>query len=99
MNTKAITMSGCFLLCLLALACDAKPKPAPTASPQAVALKCPVCGTEFPRDRVVIVHDPSGDVLLCSKGCAIRYSVEKLPPAEPLSSAAESAETQSDEDR
>jgi hypothetical protein len=94
---RSIFKAACLLLSLVALSCDAKP-PAPPAGANTGAaravLVCPVCTTEFPRDRSV----PVADVLVCSQGCAIRYELSKLPPPAPQSRASEIPASQPEEE-
>jgi hypothetical protein len=73
-----ILRRGCLVICLLALACGAKPEP-PSAPRPAGPSTCPVCGDEFRRDRAVLIQDPCGDASVCSEACAIRYRLSKMP--------------------
>jgi hypothetical protein len=97
---RTMFRKGWLLLCLFAVCCGETPGPAPAAPRPPQLLKCPVCASEFPRDRTVVVQDPCGEVFVCSEGCSIRWSVRKTPPTEGADSRAESLpESQSGEER
>jgi hypothetical protein len=98
--TAMIARPACLLLCLLALACGSgKEEPAPAAPKAAQALKCPVCASEFPRDRMIVVQDPCGEVFVCSEGCAIRWSVRKAPLEGPDTRSEADADSRPAEER
>jgi hypothetical protein len=84
------------VLCLFALACDAKPADAAPAPGGTAAARtaCRVCGAGVAPDRAVVVRSPGGDVIVCSQGCAIRWEVAEGPAPASLP-----AETRPEEDR